>query len=59
MKKQLQGIALILFAILFKDADWALDAIIARHFSLFPFPVLGLCIGLAGLVLVFSKEKPE
>lgn len=44
MKKQLQGIALILFGILFSDL---------------PFGFLGVIIGIVGLIFVFKEVNDK
>ncbi len=57
MKPQLQGIALILFGILLTITGEAVNRMILRDLDSIPFPLLGLGIGIAGLVLVFKKAK--
>ncbi len=57
MKKQLQGISLILFGLLLGMAEGDLNYFITRHVSAFPFALFGLVIGLVGLVFVFKQEK--
>ena len=57
MKKKLQGISLILFGLLLGLAEGDLNHFITRHVSAFPFALLGLMIGAAGLILVFQREK--
>ena len=57
MKRQLQGIALILFGILLGIAEGDLNYYLTSHIEAFPFAVPGLVIGLVGLVLVFKREK--
>lgn len=57
MKRQLQGIALILFGILLGIAEGDLNSYLVRHFEAFPFAAAGLVIGLVGLILAFKREK--
>ena len=57
MKRQLQGMALILFGILLGIAEGDLNSYLVRHFEAFPFAAAGLVIGFVGLVLVFKREK--
>ena len=57
MKKQIQGISLILFGLLLGVAEGELNHLITRHVSGIPFVLIGLAIGIVGLILVFSKEK--
>lgn len=57
MKKQLQGISLILFGLLLGVAEGDLNHFITRHVSAFPFALVGLIIGIVGLVFVFKQEK--
>ena len=57
MKRQLQGIALLLLGILLGIAEGDLNSYLVRHFEAFPFAVLGLLIGLLGLILAFKREK--
>lgn len=57
MKKQLQGISLILFGLLLGIAEGDLNHFITRHVSAFPFALVGLIIGIVGLVFVFKQEK--
>jgi uncharacterized integral membrane protein len=54
MKKQLQGIALILFGILLGVVDNTLNMTLLYSTSDFPFALLGLIVGVVGLVLVFQ-----
>lgn len=49
MKKQMTGIAFLLFGILLCCADEGLNQIIRRSFSDFPFSLVGLLIGCIGL----------
>ena len=57
MKRQLQGIALILFGILLGIAEGDLNSYLVYHFEAFPFAAVGLVIGLVGLIFVFKREK--
>ncbi|ACV64139.1 hypothetical protein Dtox_3415 [Desulfofarcimen acetoxidans DSM 771] len=58
MKKQLQGIALILFGILVTLAsDW-LGHYITPDVTV-PWILIGLAIGIVGVVLVFKKSKGD
>lgn len=57
MKKQLQGISLILFGLLLGIAEGDLNHFITRHVNAFPFALVGLIIGIVGLVFVFKQEK--
>lgn len=56
MKKQIKGIALILFGILLCVSDEPLNHTILSSFSDFPFALLGVLIGVAGLFLVFKGD---
>lgn len=57
MKRQLQGLALILFGILIVVDHAALNYLI-RDISI-PFDLIGIAIGIAGLVLCFFKDKKD
>lgn len=58
MKKQLQGIALILFGILVTLAsDW-LDQYIALDVTV-PWILISLVIAIIGVVLVFKKSRDD
>ena len=57
MKRQLQGIALLLLGILLGIAEGDLNSYLVRHFEAFPFAAAGLLIGLLGLILAFKREK--
>ena len=59
MKRQLQGIALILFGILLGIAEGDLNYYLTAHIEALPCAVTGLVIGLVGLVLVFKREKSK
>lgn len=53
--KLLKGIALILFGILLCTGDAVINSTLLRDFSYFPFPLLGVIIGVVGLAMVFLK----
>ena len=57
MKRQLQGIALLLFGILLGISEGDLNSYLVYHFEAFPFASVGLIIGLVGLIFVFKREK--
>ena len=66
MKRQLQGIALIIFGLLLVNAQEDLNDYISyymqhtyymQHRIAIPFTVIGVIIGVIGLVLVFRAEK--
>ncbi len=59
MKKYFQGIGLILFGILFCLAEETVNGTLLRSFSDFPFTLLGVCFGLAGLFFLFSRGEGE
>ena len=59
MKRQLQGIALILFGILLCIGSGELNGTVFHGFSYIPFSVMGVILGIAGLVLVFVKSKDK
>ena len=54
MRKQLQGIALILFGILISLASGNLDHYITHSVTV-PWVLIGLGIGIVGIVLIFLK----
>jgi hypothetical protein len=59
MKKQIQGIALILFGILLTLASGSLNNCFS-YLSIgvtVPWVLIGLIIGIIGLVIVFSRTK--
>lgn len=58
MKKQVHGIALILFGILVSLASGSLDHYITHSVTV-PWVLIGLVIGIIGVVLVFSKPKDD
>lgn len=55
MKKQIQGIALILFGILLALASGSLNSLGID--VTVPWVLIGLIIGIVGLVIIFSKAK--
>ena len=58
MKKQLNGIALILFGILVSLASASLDHYITHSVTV-PWVMIGLLIGIIGVILVFLKPKDD
>ena len=59
MKKQLQGISLMLFGLLLGIAEGDLNHFITRHVCAFPFALVGLIIGSVGLAFIFKPEKDK
>lgn len=59
MKKQLKGIALILFGILLSISGESINNTILWSFSDVPFGFLGVCSGVAGLVYIFAKDREK
>ena len=59
MKKQLQGISLMLFGLLLGIAEDDLNHLITRHMSAVPFALVGLIIGIVGLAFAFKPEKDK
>ena len=59
MKKQLQGISLMLFGLLLGIAEGDLNHFITRYVSAFPFALVGLIIGIVGLAFIFKPEKDK
>ena len=61
MRKQLQGIGLVLFGILLCVAEINFRSksytFFGSGFTLFPFSFVGAGIGVAGLVLLFGEEE--
>lgn len=57
MKRQLQGIALVLFGILLSVSGDNINHTILSSSSDFPFGFLGVCVGIVGLVIAFTKSK--
>lgn len=59
MKKQLRGIALVLFGILLCCAEEGINSIILHSFSDVPFSLLGLFIGCVGLFFTFNSTQDK
>ncbi len=59
MKKQIQGIALILFGILLSVSDYSLNHTILSSFSDFPFALVGVATSVIGLVFVFKNTNDK
>lgn len=58
MRKQLQGIGLILFGILLCVGEINFRTYtIFGSLTLFPFTFLGVCVGIVGLALLFGREE--
>ena len=57
MRKQLQGIGLILFGILLCLGGDPINSTIFSDIGDLPFALLGVCVGIVGLALVFKKEE--
>lgn len=59
MRKQLQGIGLILFGVLLcaGEVNFRSYTVFGSGFTLFPFSLLGACAGIAGLVLIFMRGE--
>ncbi|MBU3227357.1 hypothetical protein [Clostridium algidicarnis] len=58
MRRQLQGIALILFGILVTLASEWLDQYITPDVTI-SWILIGLAIGIGGVILVFKKSKDD
>ena len=56
MEDKIKGIALLLFGILLSCAQDGLNDTIFASMSDIPFAFVGLCVGIAGLCLVFGKS---
>lgn len=52
-----KGIALILFGILLCVAGADINNTLLSSFSEFPFSLAGIISGIAGLVMIFAKNK--
>lgn len=52
-----KGIALILFGILLCVAGTDINKTLLSSFSDFPFSLAGIISGIAGLVMIFAKNK--
>ena len=59
MEDKIKGIALLLFGILLSCAQDGLNDTIFVSMSDIPFAFVGLCVGIAGLCLVFGKSKDK
>ena len=59
MKRQLQGIALILFGILLCIGSGELNGTVFHGFSYIPFSAIGVVLGVAGLIFAFGKTKDK
>lgn len=59
MEDKIKGIALLLFGILLSCAQDGLNDTIFVSMSDIPFAFIGLCVGIAGLCLVFGKSKDK
>lgn len=59
MKRQLQGIGLILFGILLGVSGDSINSTILSSMSDAPFGFFGVCVGVVGLVLMFIKDKEK
>lgn len=57
MEDKIKGIALLLFGILLSCAQDGLNDTIFASMSDIPFAFVGLCVGIAGLCLVFGKQR--
>lgn len=59
MKKRQQGLGLILFGILLcvGEINFRSYTIFGSGFTLFPYSLLGACVGVVGLVLLFSEGE--
>ena len=58
IRRQVQGIALILFGWMLCTMEKThVDPAFLKGLERFPFPLLGICVAAAGLVLVFRKEN--
>ena len=53
--KLLKGISLILYGILLCSGGPEINSTLFSGFSEFPFSFMGVCIGTAGLIMVFAK----
>ncbi len=57
MKRQIQGIALILFGMLLSLSENGLNHSIFQAWSDIPFSLFGVISGIIGLVFLFNKDK--
>lgn len=59
MEDKIKGIALLLFGILLSCAQDGLNYTVFSATADIPFAFVGLCVGIAGLCLVFGKPKDK
>ena len=59
MEDKIKGIALLLFGILLSYAQDGLNDTIFASTADIPFAFSGLCVGIAGLCLVFGKSMDK
>lgn len=59
MKKQLNGVALVLFGILLCCAEGEINDVFLHSFRDLPFSLVGLLIGCIGLYLVFRGPQDK
>lgn len=59
MEDKIKGITLLLFGILLSCAQDGLNDTIFASMSEIPFAFVGLCVGIAGLCLVFGQSKDK
>lgn len=57
MKRQLQGIALVLFGILLSVSGDSINSTILSSMADVPFGFFGVCVGVVGLYFAFRREK--
>lgn len=57
--KILKGISLILFGILLCVGGREINDTILSNLSEFPFSLIGVIFGIAGLAMVFTKESKD
>lgn len=57
MKKQLNGIILVLFGILLCLASNELNTTIFRSWIDMPFALLGVIFGIVGIIILFMEPK--
>ena len=54
---RLKGIAVILFGILLSASGAEMNQTVWASFSDFPFALIGIIVGIAGLIMVFKNNK--
>ena len=59
MEDKIKGITLLLFGILLSCAQDGLNYTIFAATADIPFAFVGVCVGIAGLCLVFGKSKDK